>query len=152
MPGQASGSVKARFERSKEKRSDCRLLILDLAVDGQGFPKASEVFSGNQSEPETLLAMVNRLQRQYPTQHGTPTVAIDAGMATEENLKALKNHYHYIAVSRKRFDIPNIAQHSHAFKTTGNSSLSGIDSGSHGESLPGDQSDSYGEKRRFIYS
>ena len=104
--GQVSGNTKARFGRSKEKRSDCRLLTLGLVVDGQGFPKASQVFSGNQSEPETLLEMVNSLHTQDPTHHRKPTVVIDAGIATEENLNALKEHYHYIAVSRKKFDVP----------------------------------------------
>jgi transposase len=104
--GQASGNGKARFGRSKEKRSDCRLLTLGLVVDGQGFPKTSQVFSGSQSEPETLLDMVNTLHQQDPTEHKKPTVVIDAGIATEENLKALKKHYHYIAVSRKKFDMP----------------------------------------------
>jgi len=105
--GQASGNNKARFGRSKEKRSDCRLLTLGLVVDGQGFPKTSQVFAGNQSEPETLLKMVQSLRRQDPTNNTKPTVVIDAGIATEENLNALKEHYHYIAVSRKKFDVPD---------------------------------------------
>jgi len=104
--GQALGNDKARFGRSKEKRSDCRLLTLGLVIDGQGFPKVSQVFSGNQSEPETLLDMVNSLCQHDPTNHSKPTVVIDAGIATEENLKVLKEHYHYIAVSRKKFDVP----------------------------------------------
>ncbi len=105
--GQALSNGKARFGRSKEKRSDCRLLTLGLVVDGQGFPKTSQVFAGNQSEPETLLHMVQSLHRQDPTNNTKPTVVIDAGIATEENLKELKKHYHYIAVSRKKFDIPD---------------------------------------------
>jgi len=104
--GQAALNSKARFGRSKEKRSDCRLLTLGLVLDGDGFPKTSKVFSGNQSEPATLLEMVNKLCQKDPTNNQKPTVVIDAGIATEENLKELKKHYHYIAVSRKKLNPP----------------------------------------------
>lgn len=102
--GRAASNPKARFGRSKEKRSDCRLLTLGLVIDSQGFPKTSQVFSGNQSEPVTLLQMVNALRQKDPTDNPKPTVVIDAGIATDDNLKELKGHYHYIAVSRKKMD------------------------------------------------
>ena len=105
--GRAGSNPKATFGRSKEKRSDCRLLTLGLVIDSRGFPKASQVFSGNQSEPETLLKMVNALRRDDPTDNKKPTVVIDAGIATDDNLEELKKHYHYIAVSRKRIDPPD---------------------------------------------
>jgi len=105
--GRAGSNPKAKFGRSKEKRSDCRLLTLGLVIDSKGFPKTSQVFSGNQSEPETLLEMVNALRQKDPTDNKKPTVVIDAGIATEDNLKELKKHYHYIAVSRKKIDPPD---------------------------------------------
>lgn len=104
--GRASGNAKARFGRSKEKRSDCRLLTLGLVVDSQGFPKTSQIFPGNQSEPETLLEMVQVLSQKDPTDNRKPTVVIDAGIATDENLKELKEHFHYIAVSRNKIELP----------------------------------------------
>ncbi|OQX96321.1 hypothetical protein B6I21_01310 [candidate division KSB1 bacterium 4572_119] len=107
--GRAVSNSKAKFGRSKEKRSDCKLLALGLVVDGKGFPKTSQVFTGNQNEPETLLDMVKVLHQQDPTANKKPTVVIDAGIATEDNLKELKkNNYHYIAVSRKKFDVPDV--------------------------------------------
>lgn len=106
LEGQAASNPKAKFGRSKEKRSDCRLLTLGLVIDGNGFPKTSQVFSGNQSEPGTLLEMVNTLREKDPTDTQKPTVVIDAGLATEDNLSALKKDYHYIAVSRKKIDPP----------------------------------------------
>ena len=106
LEGQAAANPKAKFGRSKEKRSDCRLLTLGLVIDGNGFPKTSQVFAGNQSEPGTLLEMVNALCQKDPTNNQKPTVVIDAGLATEDNLEKLKEHYHYIAVSRKKIDPP----------------------------------------------
>ena len=97
--GRAASNPKAKFGRSKEKRTDCRLLTLGLVIDSKGFPKTSQVFAGNQSEPETLLNMIKVLHHHDPTATHTPTVIIDAGIATDENLHALKGHYHYIAVS-----------------------------------------------------
>ena len=105
--GQAASNPKAKFGRSKEKRSDCRLLTLGLIVDGNGFPKTSKIFPGNQSEPKSLLEMINALRQKDPTDNLKPTVVIDAGIATEDNLKELKNHYHYIAVSRKKIVPPD---------------------------------------------
>lgn len=106
--GRALGNPKAKFGVSKEKRSDCRLLTLGLVIDGKGFPKTSLIFAGNQSEPKTLLQMVEALTRANPSkpfQKELPlekqTIVIDAGIATEDNLKELKEHgYHYICVSR----------------------------------------------------
>ena len=105
--GRAASNSKAKFGRSKEKRSDCRLLTLGLVIDSKGFPKTSQVFDGDQSEPETLLEMVKALHQKDPTTNQKPTVVIDAGIATDDNLDALKDHYHYIAVSRKKFDPPD---------------------------------------------
>jgi len=105
--GRACSNSKAKFGRSKEKRSDCKLLTLGLVIDSKGFPKTSQVFSGNQSEPETLLEMVKTLRQKYPTNKRKPTIVIDAGIATDDNLKKLKEHYHYIAVSRKKIDPPS---------------------------------------------
>lgn len=98
--GQAAGNPKAAWGRSKEKRNDCKLVTLGLIVDEAGFAKYSELFPGNQYEAETLAGMVRSLEKQLEA-GSERTIVIDAGIATEENLKWLKeNHYHYIAVNR----------------------------------------------------
>jgi hypothetical protein len=71
-------------------------------VQGAGRARAGgEVFAGNLSEPETLEKMLQRLLL-------APTVVMDAGIATEENLLWLQaQDYRYLVVSRerhKRFD------------------------------------------------
>ena len=96
--GTARGNAKAQRGHSKEKRSDGPLVTLALVLDGSGFPKRSEVFAGNVSEPKTLE---NMLQRLAPAP--APTVVMDAGIATEENLAWLQKHgYRYLVVSRER--------------------------------------------------
>jgi len=112
--GRALANPKAQFGLSKEKRSDCRLVTLGLVIDGNGFPKCSRIFSGNQSEPKTLLQMVKALSKTTTGVNGScnngaqtslekPTVVIDAGIASETNLTELKSAgYHYICVPRSK--------------------------------------------------
>lgn len=99
--GTGGGNANAALGRSKEKRSDCPLVTLALVLDGSGFPRRSEVFAGNASEPQTLAQMVNKLTAKEA--HAVPTVVLDAGLATEENIAWLVEHgYRYLVVSRKR--------------------------------------------------
>ena len=96
--GVAAGVGKAKRGRSKEKRSDCPLVTLALALDASGFARRSKVFAGNASEPSTLEEMLTGL--------GAPagaTVVMDAGIASEANLRWLKTQgYDYVVVSRLR--------------------------------------------------
>jgi transposase len=99
--GSGKGNAKGALGRSKEKRSDCPLVTLALVLDGSGFVKRSEVFAGNVSEPKTLAEMVGKLEGN-PAER-PPTVVLDAGLATQDNIAWLvENHYRYVVVSRKR--------------------------------------------------
>lgn len=93
--------------RSKEKRSDCPLVTLAMVLDGSGFPRRTQVFEGNISEPSTLEKMISELEtKDDPGDLIKPaqaTIVMDAGIASEENIKWLKaNNYEYILVSRKK--------------------------------------------------
>jgi len=97
---------KARYGgKSKEKRNDCPLVTLGLVLDMQGFPKKSRIFEGNVSEPKTLETMIKKLAGEdiNETSLFKPTIVLDAGIATEDNINWLKDKsYHYIVVSRKK--------------------------------------------------
>jgi transposase len=96
--GEAKGAAKARRGRSKEKRTDCPLITLGLVLDGSGFPRASEFFAGNASEPDTLQAMLTGLNCSVGS-----TVVMDAGIASDANITwLLEQGYRYLVVSRKR--------------------------------------------------
>ena len=92
--------------RSKQKRHDCPLVTLGLTLDAAGFPCRSEVLPGNISEPATLapaLARLGRLLGDGPS----PTVILDAGLATEETVAWLRAHdYDWITVRRGGEDPP----------------------------------------------
>ena len=96
--GQCPFNPKARHGRSKEKRTDRPLVALGMVLDASGFPKKSEIFPGNVSEPSTLEQMLSTLGG-----HKGTTVVMDAGIATAANIAwLLQSEYDYIVVSRKR--------------------------------------------------
>ena len=55
------------FGRSKQKRHDCPLITLALALDGAGFPRSAEILPGNASEPDTLRDAVAKLEAECGT-------------------------------------------------------------------------------------
>ncbi len=103
LEGLALANPKAKRGRSKEKRSDCKLLTLALVIDEQGFAKCSHLYSGNQSECKTLGQMIKSLTEMRPDlAKQEQTVIMDAGIATKENIEWLKREkrLHYIVVNR----------------------------------------------------
>lgn len=98
--GEKRNSKLAKFGRSKEKRSDCRLVVLALVVNIYGFIKHSSIHEGNFSDCKGIDEVIGSLDKVLGTDD-KPVVVIDAGIATEDNLKAIKDKgYHYLCVSR----------------------------------------------------
>ena len=101
--GNCLGNSFAKRGHSKEKRSDCPLVTLGLVLDSSGFPKRSHVYEGNVSEPATLSEMIHDLQSSGISADQKPTVVMDAGIATQDNIDWLNDHqYPYVVVSRKK--------------------------------------------------
>ena len=76
------------------------LVTLALATDEGGFPRRSSVLPGNVSEPGTLLDALDSLVTEDEGEN-KPTVIMDAGIATEDNLAALRERdFHWITVKR----------------------------------------------------
>jgi transposase len=99
--GQYSGSGLAKYGRSKEKRSDAKLVVLALVVNIYGFIKYSSIHEGNMADSKNLSLMIDKLSRSTNAQN--PVIVIDAGIATEENLEMIRDKgYHYLCVSRTR--------------------------------------------------
>lgn len=105
--GRKDGSAKAKFGRSKEKRSDCKLLVLALCINTEGFIRYSSILAGNTADPDSLPNMIATLssKTRVPSGNGSQKtlVVIDAGIATEDNLEKIKSKgYNYLCVSRRR--------------------------------------------------
>jgi len=99
--GRKTGSKLAKFGRSKEKRSDAKLVVLALVVNPEGFIKYSAILEGNMSDPATLEAMIEKLRVKTSSSTKKALIVMDAGIATEDNLKMVKdNGYDYLCVTR----------------------------------------------------
>lgn len=104
--GSKRQSAKAKFGRSKEKRSDCKLLVLALAINTEGFIRYSSILEGNTTDPQSLPDMVERIIARNPVSRNPEEkvlVVVDAEIATEANLQLLKDSgYNYLCVSRSK--------------------------------------------------
>ena len=104
--GRKQDSKKASFGRSKERRNDCKLLVLALCINTDGFIRYSSVLEGNTADPNSLPDMIANIISKSPVADNPKEkalVVIDAGIATEDNLALIReNGYNYLCVSRKR--------------------------------------------------
>ena len=110
--GDATNVSKAKRGRSKEKRSDAKIVTLAVVLGSDGFVKNSKIFKGNISEPSTLKQMLddlnilqtkNKDDKTLFTTNKNSLVVMDAGIASQKNIDYLiSNNYEYLVVSRKR--------------------------------------------------
>ena len=111
--GRKDGSRKAQFGRSKEMRSDCKLLVLALCINKEGFIRYSSILAGNTADPNSLPDMVDTLHAKTRVPNDPKDkvlVCLDAGIATEDNLQKIKEKgYNYLCVSRRRLTDYEIA-------------------------------------------
>jgi transposase len=99
--GRMQNSQIAKFGRSKEKRSDARIVVLAVVINREGFLKYSNIFAGNMADCKTLGEVVDSLSGQTSFTKRKPIVIIDAGIATDENIAMLKEkRYDYLCVTR----------------------------------------------------
>lgn len=100
--GEKRNSRLAKFGRSKEKRNDAKLIVLAMVVNPEGFLKYSNIFEGNTTDSSTLSHIIENLRIKTSHSAHRAIVVIDAGIATEANLKLLEaKGYDYVCVSRK---------------------------------------------------
>ena len=113
LEGTACKAKKPKRGRSKEKRYDCPLVCLGLALNQQGFPRRSHIHEGNVSEPGTLQKMITELSESEDQQS---VIVFDAGIASEENLIWLREQKRpYIVCSRNRSSPPEDFEENYDF-------------------------------------
>ena len=101
--GLASKNGKAKRGYSRDKRPDCKQVVLALVVNRDGFPLLHEIFEGNTQDRGTLAKMLDLIEERVGLQPGQ-TVVVDRGMAYPENLEQLRSHpkqLHYIVATRQ---------------------------------------------------
>lgn len=124
--GRKVNSKLAQYGRSKEKRSDAKIIVLALVINQEGFLKYSNVFEGNTTDSKALPDMVEKLRLSTSDVSKKAVVVMDAGIATEDNLKILEQKgYQYLCVSRTQLKDYKIVDGTieHELKTQGNQTL-----------------------------
>ena len=100
--GTKSKSQLAKYGRSKEKRSDAKLIVLAMVINIEGFIKYSAIHEGNYADISDISQLLEQLGKTSNTAT-KPIVVMDAGIATESNLTILtQKGYQYVVVSRKK--------------------------------------------------
>lgn len=99
--GECLANSKAKRGYSRDKRSDCKQVIIGLVLGSSGFPKAHEIFDGNKQDGTTVDDMLNKLEERAGKKEGA-LVVVDRGMAFSKNLEEIKKHgYKYLVAGRQ---------------------------------------------------
>ena len=100
--GTKRNSQLAKYGRSKEKRSDAKLVVLAMVINIEGFIKYSAIHEGNYADTSDIKTLIEKLSSNTSTA-AKPIVVMDAGIATEKNLDTLSREgYKYVVVSRSK--------------------------------------------------
>jgi hypothetical protein len=75
---------------SRDRRPDLPQLVLCVAVDGQGWPIAWEIFPGNTADQEALAQVVAVLRERFRI--GQVIVVADRGMISAQTISLLTEH------------------------------------------------------------
>ncbi len=99
--GKASRISKAEYNKNqKEKRSDCPQIVVALVLDGDGFIRKHFRFRGKMSDSKSLEKILNALASEFSAS-AHPTVIVDRGVTTDDNIKLLKSRgIHYVVACR----------------------------------------------------
>ncbi|MDA1142466.1 MAG: IS1634 family transposase [Planctomycetota bacterium] len=95
VEGQASWSGLLKRGYSRDKRGDCKQIVIGLVVTREGFPVTFRVFEGNRLDKKTLDEMVQDLRKRFSIKRCI--WVSDAGLLSDENLELLEaSRYEYI--------------------------------------------------------
>lgn len=77
-----------QFGYSRDKRGDCRQVVVALIVTPEGFPLSYEVLSGDTADSTTLGGFLDRIQHRYGQAHRI--WVMDRGIPTEDSLAKMR--------------------------------------------------------------
>lgn len=86
--GQMEQAPKAKHGYSRDKRSDCRQVVIAVVLSPEGFPLAYEVMPGNTNDRTTLKRFLQKIQTQYG--QARRVWIMDRGIPTEETLQEMR--------------------------------------------------------------
>ena len=87
--GQMERAPKAQHGYSRDKRPDCRQVVVAVVLSAEGFPLAYEIMPGNTSDKTTLRLFLQKIEAQYGK--ARRIWIMDRGIPTEEVLKEMRD-------------------------------------------------------------
>lgn len=99
--GLCQSNPKAQFNKNqKEKRTDCRQIVIALVLDQEGFIRRHRIFNGKMADVKSLKEILKALRVEFPANQ-LPTIIVDRGVVSDENIKLLKSSgFKYIVATR----------------------------------------------------
>lgn len=89
VEGEAELNPKAKRGYSRDKRPDCKQVIVALVITPQGFPLAYEVMDGNTSDRTTLRGFLSKIEGLYGK--ARRVWLMDRGIPTEKILEEMRD-------------------------------------------------------------
>jgi transposase len=104
VEGEAEQNPKARYGYSRDKRPDCKQVVIALIVTPAGLPLAYEVMAGNTSEKTTLRGFLDRIESLYGK--ARRVWLMDRGIPTEALLQEMRTSrqetFYLVGTSRSK--------------------------------------------------
>ena len=82
------GETLGQYGKSKDRRSDCKQMVLGMVIDGDAIPVCSEMWPGNTTDVTTLDRVAERLQRRFAVRR--VCLVADAGMISKKQIAAVE--------------------------------------------------------------
>jgi transposase len=89
IEGEGEQIPKAHYGYSRDKRFDCRQVVIALVLTPDGFPLAYEVMEGNTSDRTTLGGFLQKIEAVYGK--ARRVWLMDRGIPTEQVLAEMRN-------------------------------------------------------------
>jgi transposase len=106
--GLALANPQAQRGHSRDHRPDCKQVCIALVVTREGIPLAHEVFDGNRVDVTTVKEIVGKIESRFGT--ADRVWVMDRGMASEENLKWLREGGRRYVIGAVRSDLRRFEQ------------------------------------------
>jgi hypothetical protein len=100
VEGLAEGNPLAQRGYSRDRRSDCKQIVIALVVTREGFPLAHECLVGNTQDGQTVQALVRTIEQRFGTCRRV--WVMDRGMISKENLAFLSRPGRRYLIALKR--------------------------------------------------
>lgn len=98
------GESIGRHGHTKDRRPDCKQMVVAAVLDDTGTPVCCELWPGNVADVKTLLPIVDRLKKRFGIKR--VCVVADRGMISRETIQSLEKQQntgvHYILGARMR--------------------------------------------------